>query len=80
MLSANAFRNSFSERNPHVTPTESTHARLAVSMSTAESPMNKVSDLGVGHAVSISNTIEGSGFVGMPSSWPNMAANLMSGK
>ena len=71
--------NSFSGRNPHVTPTESMQARRAVSMSTPESPTYKESALRSFAWANIENTIDGSGLTGMPSFCLRRRQNLYQG-
>ena len=80
MWSAQALRSSEAGRKPHVTPADSTQARRAVSMSTAESPTINTSCFGVGHSFKIANSIDGSGFRGYPGCSPLTAANSMSPK
>ena len=63
MWSALNERNSLSGLNPHVTPTDSMHARRAVSISTPESPTYRISLLGVGDWSNMLKMIDGSGFV-----------------
>ena len=79
MVSARYSVNSFTGRNPHDTPTESTHARRAVSISTPESPTYRVSAFSTCACARMLNTIDGSGFTFTPSFCPYTATKSMPG-